>query len=256
MAKWSRSQKKWYVPDNVYYRQLFAMEAPIVGKAVLSKIHKVNLPPFRRFQEHLLLKRYSHNTVKTYSVEFAQLLYLLKDTLVDTLNEERLRSYFLYCHAKLKLSESEINSRINAIKFYFEKVLHRPKMFLDIPRPKKQKKLPKALSQKQVARLFKSTENIKHLCILELCYGMGLRVSEVVNIKIKDICTDTMQVRIEQGKGKKDRIVPLPHSVLPRQKSTIKLTLQRNIYLKGNMANNILFVQYKPYSRMLCKKQA
>ena len=64
------------------------------GKTVISKIHLVNLPEFQRFQEHLKLKGYSPNTLRTYSLEFAQLLYVLKSFPVQELSPERLRSYF------------------------------------------------------------------------------------------------------------------------------------------------------------------
>ena len=74
---------------------------------------------------------------KTYCYEFSQLLYLLKSTHVDTLQPERLRSYILYCVTKLKYSENQIHSRLNALKFYFEQVLHREKMFIEISRPQK-----------------------------------------------------------------------------------------------------------------------
>ena len=106
-----------------------------MGKAVISKIHPVNLSALERMNGTLLLKGYSPNTIKTYSIEFAQLLYLLKDVNIDTLTSERLRSYMLYCVQELKLSENIIHSRMNAIKFYFEQVLHRDKMFFkEIPR--------------------------------------------------------------------------------------------------------------------------
>ena len=104
---------------------------------------------------------------------------------------------------------------MNAIKFYFEKVLHRDKIFFEmIPRPKKTKSLPKALSKKDIAKIFANMENPKHLMMLKLCYGMGLRVSEIVNLKITDIDSGRMLVYIESAKGKIDRYVTLPSSVL------------------------------------------
>ncbi len=213
-AWWSSSVLAWYVSDCRHYRELFGLEPTIVGKEVINKIHVINLPAFQRFQEHLKLKGYSENTIRTYTIEFAQLLYILKSFSVETLTPERLRSYFLYCHDKLKLSESEIHSRINAIKFYFEQVLHREKMFFDIPRPKKPLTLPKMLNRTEVKKVMDVLENKKHRLILKLCYGMGLRVSEVVHLKLSDIDSVTMLVRIEQAKGKKDRVVILPQSVL------------------------------------------
>lgn len=229
-ARWSASQKKWYVTDSRHYRKLFGLPEKITGKAVLSKIHLVNLPEFQRFQEHLLLKRYSQNTIRTYSIEFAQLLYILKSYPVQELSPERLRSYFLYCHEKLKLSESEIHSRMNAVKFYFEQVLHRQKMFFDIPRPKKKLLLPKMLSKAEIKKIIAATENLKHSLILKVCYGMGLRVSEVVALKLSDIDSAEMLVRIEQGKGKKDRIAVLPQTLLPELREYY-LTYRPKVYL-------------------------
>ncbi|MFD2544633.1 site-specific tyrosine recombinase/integron integrase [Kaistella montana] len=214
-ARWSASQKKWYVADTKRHRALFGLQEEITGKAVLAKIHLINLPEFKRYQEHLKLKGYSPSTLRTYSTEFAQLLYVLKRNPVQELTPERLRSYFLYCHEKLKLSESEIHSRMNAVKFYFEQVLHRQKMFFDIPRPKKKLLLPKMLNKAEIKKIIAATENPKHALILKVCYGIGLRVSEVVALKLSDIDSTEMLVRIEQGKGKKDRIAVLPESLLP-----------------------------------------
>jgi site-specific recombinase XerD len=165
--------------------------------------------------ELLLLKAYSPNTIRTYCIEFSQLLYVLKDTPVNSLTPERLRSYFLYCIAKLKLSENMIHSRMNAIKFYFEHVLHCEKIFfVEIPRPQKKSLLPKVISKNDIVKLFAQVANPKHLLMLKLCYGMGLRVSEIVNLKITDIDSGRMLVHIESAKGKKDRYVTLPTSIL------------------------------------------
>jgi len=165
--------------------------------------------------ELLLLKAYSPHTIKTYCAEFSQLLYILKGISVNSLTLERLRSYLLYYITKLKLSENQIHSRMNAIKFYFDQVLHRDKFFFEeIPRPKKKSLLPKVFSKKDIAKIFAKTDNPKHLLMLKLCYGMGLRVSEIVNLKVTGIDSGRMLVHIEAAKGKKDRYVTLPSSIL------------------------------------------
>jgi integrase/recombinase XerD len=216
-AAWSQSQKSWYVTDNATYRQQFGLEPlPIIGKDALLNIATINHPAMQRYIQTLQLKAYSENTMRTYRNEFAQLLCAIKNTNVDSLDSERLRSYFLYCVNELKISENTIHSRINAVKFYFEKVLHQEQMFIDIPRPKKPSILPKVIHSDDIKRLFEVTENLKHNTMLKLCYGMGLRVSEIINLKITDIDSKNMQVLIEQAKGKKDRYVNLPESVLPQ----------------------------------------
>ena len=93
-------------------------------------------------------------------------------------------------------------------------MLHREKMFIEIPRPKKKEILPKVVSKSDIAKMFSHVDNLKHRVMLKLCYGMGLRVSEVVKLKITDIDSKRMLVHIEAGKGKTDRYVTLPSSVL------------------------------------------
>jgi len=231
-AKWSMSKQCWYLPDtNAIRNEVGMMPKTEMGKAVISKIHPVNQAALKRMHELLLLKAYSPNTVKTYCVEFSQLLYLLKDKQVDSLTPERLRSYFLYCVTELKLSENIIHSRINAIKFYFEQVLHRERVFFEeIPRPKKKSSLPKVISKNDIVKLFAQVENPKHLLMLKLCYGMGLRVSEIVNLKVTDIDSGRMLVHIEAAKGKKDRYVTLPSSILEDLRNYYR-TYRPKIYL-------------------------
>jgi len=213
-ARWSCSVKNWHVPDNDQYRELFELETKIISQNTYHSVEEVNKPALQRYIDELQLKGYSPNTIKTYTFEFMQLLKILKDYPVETLSPEKLRSYFLYCINELRLSENMIHSRMNAVKFYFEKVLHREKFFMEIPRPKKPSTLPKALSTNDVKKMLNALDNKKHLLMLKLCYGMGLRVSEIVNLKISDIDSSRMQVLVSRGKGKKDRYVNLPESVL------------------------------------------
>ena len=233
--RWSQSQKSWYVTDNKFNRDLFSLDHKIVGKEVLLKIHPNNLDAFKKLQNQLLLKGLSPNTLRVYSIEFAQLLYILKEYPIENLTKEKLQSYFLYCIKELQLSENQIHSRMNAIKFYFEKVLHQDKMFFDIPRPKKPLLLPKALNTEEISKIIKITENPKHKLILQLCYGMGLRVSEIVNIKIEHIESVSMIVLISRGKGKKDRMVNLPQSILSDFRLYYKAFLLKEYLFEGQM---------------------
>ena len=232
-ATWSQSQKCWYVTDNNFNRELFGLDQKIVGKDVILKIHPINLEAFQKFQDQLILKGFSPNTVRVYTIQFAQLLYIIKSHSVNELTKEKLQSYFLYCHKELQLSENHIHSRMNAVKFYFEKVLHKDKMFFDIPRPKKPQLLPKALNKSEILKILEVTENPKHKLILQLCYGMGLRVSEIVNIKIEHIDSQTMKVLIERGKGKKDRYVNLPQSVLKDLRVYYRSFLPKEFLFEG-----------------------
>lgn len=250
-VKWSKTKRAWYVLDSVFYREKFklALTNPIkkeeslnvqsvsqtiiqkqdlalyheryefgipklFGREVLSNLQGVNSAALARYVETLQLKAYSQSTIMTYRNEFAQLLYVLKNKNVDELDADRVRDYFLYCANTLKLSEHTIHSRINAVKFYYEKVLGREKIFFDIPRPKKPLQLPNVLAISQVELLFSKLENLKHKTMLFLAYSAGLRVSEVVSLRIKDIHSARMVINIKGAKGKKDRMVILSQGIL------------------------------------------
>lgn len=218
-VRWSSSNKMWYLPDIPSVRNALQLEQRGAEVKQMEKIHIVNQPALSEFVNQLKLKAYSSNTIRMYVSEFSHLLVLLQSFPVEKLTPDRLKSYFLYCVEKEKMKERKLNGKINAIKFYFEQVLHRPKMFFDIPRPKKPVTLPKMLSKKEIIKIFNEVENPKHLLLLKLCYGMGLRVSEIVNLKISDIDSTRMQVLIAGAKGKKDRYVNLPESILPLLRS-------------------------------------
>ncbi len=214
-AKWSAKQKSWYLPDLKSIRKKLNIKLDEIGSRAILKIHLINQEPYMKMSEILSLKAYSDNTKRTYLSEFSHLLIILKDQSINELTSKRLKDYFLYCVKELKMKERKMNGKINAVKFYFEQVLNRPKMFFEIPRPKKPLTLPKMLSKKEIKKIFEQVKNIKHLLALQLCYGMGLRVSELKNLKLEDISRDRMQVLIQGAKGKKDRYVLLPESTLP-----------------------------------------
>jgi len=240
--KWSRQHNAWYLP---VLREYFEKVKTVVKECaeidsgalknyleqkkiriptakVESKIKKVqvekiltrplsdeNLEALRRFMEQLKLKSYSASTMRTYRGEFLALLQILKKKAVSDLSTEDIRRYFVYCADKLGLSENSLHSRINAVKFYFEQVLYREKMFIDIPRPKKPLLLPNFFNQDEVASIINATQNIKHKVMLMLAYSAGMRVSEVATIRTKNIDSKRMTILIERAKGKKDRIVTL-----------------------------------------------
>jgi site-specific recombinase XerD len=232
-AKWSRTKKMWYLPDLPVVREALGMKETYFLKKYLSEIVPTNQPELIRFYNQLRLKAYSQNTIRIYVAEFVHLLKLLKHHPVADLNVQRLKDYFLYCLYEDKMGERKLNGKINAIKFYYEKVLHRPQLFFDIPRPKKPTTLPKMLSKKEVVRLLAQVTNFKHLIALELCYGMGLRVSEVVGIKLEHLDSDRIVVHIKGAKGKRDRFVPLPQSLLPKLRCYYKQYRPKEYLLEG-----------------------
>jgi len=250
-AHWSNTQKKWYVRDVAYYRELFALPLGNFEIPIPAFIHPNNHQAYLDYINTIRLKGFSTNTLKSYSNEFGIYLKTLKQHSAQEIEAEKLRSYFLYCINILHLSENTIHSRLNALKFYYEKVLHREKFFFEIPRPVKQTVLPKVLSTKDISKMILLTENTKHQLILKICYGMGLRVSEIVNLKITDIDSQRMQVLIEAAKGKKDRYVNLPETVIEHLRSYYMLYKPEKYLFEGQYGG-----QYSIRSAQAVFKQA
>lgn len=173
------------------------------------KISPVNAHVLPAMRQLLSLKAYSDASVKTYTNEMSQLLQALNNIPADDLKPEHLKRYLVYCYEVQKLTESTLHSRINAMKFYYEQVLRKEKFFWEIPRPKKRVIMPKVLGEGELRRLFSAHQNKKHKAILFAAYSAGLRVSEVVNLQMRHIDRDRMQLLIEGAKGKKDRYVML-----------------------------------------------
>jgi len=130
-----------------------------------------------------------------------------------------------------KVSVSYQNVSINAIKFYYEKVLEREHITVKIDRPKIQKQLPQVLSEEEVITLIGSIDNLKHKCIIMMIYSAGLRLSEVVNLKVSDIDSKRMLVFIRSAKGRKDR-----YTILSKQ-----LLRWLRVYYKQEKPKNWLF---------------
>ncbi len=135
------------------------------------------------------------------------------DKIIDGLNENDIKPY-LQKLTQNKRSNSYINQSINSIKFYYETVLGMPNRFYSIERPGKSKTLPVVLSKEDIISIINHTNNLKHKCIVSLLYSAGLQRSELLNLKLTDIDSKSMLIRVKNAKGNKDRYTLLSESVL------------------------------------------
>lgn len=181
------------------------------GEGVMDQTH---ILAFKAYSEKMTLLNYSGNTIKNYKNHFSKFLEYFKDKKPSGITKKEILEYLLAKWNNNKLSESEQNQKINSIKFFYEKVLNRSREVYEIPRPKKPFKLPEVFSENEVRRILDAAGNLKHKCILCLAYAGGLRVSEIINLRIGDIDSDRMIIHIKNSKGKKDRIVMLSKKLL------------------------------------------
>lgn len=178
------------------------------------------------------LRGYSPKTEKMYLTHMKKYTHHFGKS-PDQMGEREIKDYLHFLITQNK-SQSYVTGAYSALKFFYENVLQRTWDMNHIPRVKKDKKLPLILDTSEVRRLFEVTKNLKHRTILITTYAAGLRVSEVVNLKVTDIDSKRMQIRIEQGKGKKDRYVLL---------SPVNLKLLR-IYWQTYRPKTWLFPSY------------
>ena len=137
----------------------------------------------------------------------------------DKISRDEYRDYILFLTNERKLSYSTIKTITAGIRFFYIKILDRKDMALAIPKRKKQRRLPEVFSRSELVRLFGSVKNQKHRAMLMTAYGCGLRVSEVVGLKVADIDSKRMMVKISQSKGAKDRYTILPPLLLAELRS-------------------------------------
>jgi integrase/recombinase XerD len=169
----------------------------------------------RRMIEELRLRNYSSNTITVYIrcvAQFAQHFRLSP----DRLGPKHIRQYQLFLVERKKVSWALFTQTVCALRFFYQRTLHRNWMIEYIPYPRHEEKLPVVLSPTEVAAVFAATRNLKHRTILMTIYAAGLRVSEVTHLRVADIDSQRQVICVRQGKGRKDRQVMLSPKLLER----------------------------------------
>ncbi len=271
--KWSQQYNMAYIPNTkenmgilfntfkgiiwINYNKFYS------NKPVSTNNEKVDVQWFRNRktdaeyrlcpEEYLLkleLKKYANSTVKTYVTFFEMFINHFKEKRLETLDESDIRA-FLQILIHKNVSNSYLNQVINSIKFYYETVLGMPNRFYEIERPRKEHKLPKVISKEEVIAIIEHTNNLKHRCIVQLLYGSGLRRSELLNLKLNDIDSKRMLIRVEGAKGNKDRLTLLSNNALKDLRMYFKEWKPKEFLFEGRKGG-----KYSPESVVQIVKQA
>ena len=175
-------------------------------------------PLRKKMIAEMQLRRFSLNTQESYLRSVTELAKHYNKS-PDCIRNEQLKEYVLFLTNEKNLCWRSINNKTSGIRFLFEKILNRKDVSLAIPPRKTPRQLPEILGADELVRLFESVNNIKHKTILMTAYACGLRVSEVINLKVGDIDSSRMMVRVEHGKGDKDRYSILSPRLLAELRS-------------------------------------
>ena len=166
-----------------------------------------------RMEADLEIRRYAAHTCRAYLGCMREFVgHFMRPP--DELTLEEIREYQLYLTRERRISASKLNQVVAALKFFYGVTLPRDWNIQHIAYAKVPRKLPEILSAQKTAALLSSLENLKHRAILMTVYAAGLRSSEVLHLKVTDIDSHRMVIRVDQGKGRKDRYVMLSARLL------------------------------------------
>jgi integrase/recombinase XerD len=202
-----------YINYSALNKQTAGQKKPSTPEKT-KQVRNNNIPLPPGYLEKLQQERYSINTIKTYTHYFKDFAVEFSERELPAISKEEINSYILKLIRGKNISPSQQNQRINAIKFFYEKVLGMEKEYYDIGRPRKRRYLPEVLSKEEIGTMIKVAENRKHKCLIALIYSCGLRRSEAIHLKLEDIDSKRMLIKLNDAKGGKDRYINLPVQLL------------------------------------------
>lgn len=228
-SRWDSKNKWWTIPfSEIFMDQLTVvcqtenlkviLEEEPAGEAGVKRITPLDVPNYRRAPEayinkHIELKHSTH-TIKNYVAAFEEFINYHHRLDIDSITEPQILEFLRFLITERKVSTSYQNVSINAIKFYYERVLKGQRKFYFVDRPKRDKTLPIVLNIEEITAMIKVTTNIKHKLIIMFGYSSGLRLNEIVRVRLSDIDRERMQLRVNQSKGRKDRYTILSGKLL------------------------------------------
>lgn len=189
-----------------------------------------------KVQNLLKLRGYSQKTQKSYFLYIREFLAFAKKNKI--VNKNTAIEKYLLNKEKKNLSPQTINLSLSAVKFLYYEVLKKKKK-INFRCVKRNKKLPIVLSKKEVEKIIKSIKNPKHKLIVSLGYASGLRVSEVVNLKVGNINLDELTIHVKNAKGKKDRITIFSNTLIPSLKEFINGKEVNDFVLESNRGGKL-----------------
>jgi len=254
-ARWSQTMGCWYVPEeqfdlHTFFEALKGMayvdysglkqekQAPQREEKARDYSHRKQIELPKGYLEKLEQKRYSSSTIRSYCAYFKDFMFHFREYPLDSIDSEAINRYIHGLVKNGRISASQQNQRINAIKFYYEKVIEGERLNLSVDRPRKSNPLPSVLSKPEIQQIITKCSNIKHKCILSLIYSAGLRRSELLNLKITDVQSDRGLIHIEGAKGKKDRYTLLSAPLLEQLRRYYREFKPQTWLFEGNSANS------------------
>ena len=263
-ASWSKSLKAWYLISTAENLSMILKLFKNVTKVDVSKISKKT--PFKRdltdeqkkllnqFYLFLKGKRYSQSTIQTYTFFIADFINFHTKIPLKELSNRAVEHFIETVFMERNYSVSSQRQFISALKIFTVFCPQTKIHNLSLERPKKSRILPSVLSQEEVLRIIQYTQNIKHRAILTLLYSCGLRIGELINLKLIDFHIDRKQLIVKKGKGRKDRYVSLADSFLPLLSNYYHSYKPTIYFVEGQNGGKYSAESIRSFLRKSCKK--
>lgn len=263
-ARWSQRLKSWYVLDSE--KHLALVKRTFNGKAKLDlRLLKAKRPFVRElhdgqrellndFYKFLKGKRYSKSTIDTYTNFVADFVSFYREKPLKDLNNRAVEVFIEEVFIDRRYSISTQRQFISALKLFVVFCPDTQINDLQLERPKKSKKLPRVLSQEEVLRLIQCTPNLKHRAILALIYSCGLRISELIALRLTDFYVERKQLIIRNAKGRKDRYVSLADSFLPLLSNYYQTYRPKIYFVEGQGGGPYAAESVRHFLRRSCKR--
>lgn len=242
-ATWSKTLKAWYVKDSkknldtisVLFKNIATIDTSKITKKALFKRNLTEAQKKLLNSYYLFLKgkRYSKSTINTYTFFIADFINFHTKTPLEELTNRDVELFIETVFIERNYSISSQRQFISALKTF---TVFCPQTIIDnlsLERPKKSRSLPNVLSQEEVLSIIQLTKNLKHRAIIVLLYSSGLRIGEVTGLLLKNIDIQRKQIKVEGGKGRKDRFVVLATSYLPLLQNYLTTFKPARYFIEG-----------------------
>jgi len=269
-TQWSARLKCWYIlntttnlkvlksilKDYVFIEENHLIDHNLIRqkhahhKHQLAANHEAIVKGYKRY---LTGKRYSESTIGTYTFLITDLVSYYDKKDLSTLTNRDIELYIEDVYIKRNYSISKQRQFISALKVF---IMFYPEICINelaLVRPKKSKILPTVLSKHEVINLIRCTRNLKHRAIIGLIYSCGLRISELINLELRDIDIQRKQLLIKNGKGRKDRYIILAESFLPILQNYLMTYEPKRYFVEGRKGGLYSAVSIRSFLKTSCR---
>lgn len=266
-ARWSQSLKSWHAPltkDHVNRIHQVLKEYHVIDKVnfihkpknlstkkKLSELHRILLKGYRSY---LRGKMYSDSTVSTYLSLTADFIEYYDDRCLQELTYRDFELFIEKVFIPRNYSVSTHRQFISGFKLFLNYHPIEGITQVELDMPKKDRKLPSVLSQAEVMDILRCTPNLKNRTILALMYSCGLRIGELINLRLSDLDLDRRQVFVRKAKGRKDRYVSMAVGIIPLLHNYYNSYLPQNFVFNGSESNTYSPESIRAFLRRSCRK--